>query len=194
MGIDLSGWVEVRQPYQGITPPPPEKWQGVIKADNVADRSYDMFGCLFGVGNYANFIPVVELRGLPDTISDEAGDDFLRWETFAQSWITWREIKEIDWDQDAVDGKPHRYERAEDGKLVIRDKSVPNPVDKAAGHSGDVEGDTWERGGFVYKVERISRREVLDSRPDWQLLFDLMARLAAEYGDDGVRLVVWFDQ
>jgi hypothetical protein len=28
---------------------------------------------------------------------------------------------------------------------------------------------------------------------DWLLLFDLMARLARDYTDDGVRLVVWFD-
>jgi hypothetical protein len=38
----------------------------------------------------------------------------------------------------------------------------------------------------------ITRREALSDQ--WQLLFALMQTLARHYGDDGVRLVVWFDR
>ena len=67
---------------------------------------------------------------------------------------------------------------------------------KAAPREGDVieEGRTWEDRGNVWKVERISRREVLGRSREWRLLFDLMARLAQDYGDEHVRLVAWFDR
>lgn len=67
---------------------------------------------------------------------------------------------------------------------------------KATPRGGDVieEGRTWEDRGSVYRVERISRREVLNRSREWRLLFDLMARLAQDYGDEHVRLVAWFDR
>jgi len=41
------------------------------------------------------------------------------------------------------------------------------------------------------KPEWKSMKEAISS--GWQLLFDLMERLAKEYGDENVRLVIWFD-
>ena len=46
-------------------------------------------------------------------------------------------------------------------------------------------------------VFRIGLRTVRDDRfedPGWDMLFKLMATLAEVYGEDGVRLVAWFDQ
>ncbi len=135
--------------------------------------------------------PTVGARGLPPDLSSESKKDIERWGTFAQSWITWQEVKAIDWDEEAVDGRPRFYTRAEDGGLVLRGKAAPR--------EGDVieEGRTWEDRGNVWKVERISRREVLEKNGEWRLLFDLfdlMARLAQDYGDELVRLVAWFDR
>ncbi len=38
-----------------------------------------------------------------------------------------------------------------------------------------------------------TRKEALNSA-GWQLLFEMMGALARHYGDDNVRLVVWFDR
>jgi len=52
-------------------------------------------------------------------------------------------------------------------------------------------GQEWEFEGVVYRAERLKRRETLGD--DWQRLFRMMEALAEQYGDGGVRLVVWFD-
>lgn len=40
-------------------------------------------------------------------------------------------------------------------------------------------------------MNHVASRQEAQSEP-WILLFDLMRRLAQDYGDDNVRLVVWF--
>jgi len=191
MGVDLRGWVEVKDTnkYGGIIPPVGQRWHGVVKANYLADRNLDLFGMLFGISNFTNLPPVVGVRGLPPDLSLASKQDYVAWETFAQTWITWQEFKAIDWDVDGIDGRPHMYERHGDGQLVYRGKAGPR--------EGDIieEGRTWERGQYIYKVERISRRQIrMSLNKDWELLLDLMERLARDYGDEYVRLVAWFDQ
>jgi hypothetical protein len=53
------------------------------------------------------------------------------------------------------------------------------------------EGHTWQVDETTYRIERLTRREALS--PDWSLLFRLMEELAQVYGENRVRLVVWFD-
>ena len=154
-----------------------------------------MFGLLFGVRNYANFHPVVGTRTVPDDLSEQAEAEFLAAaEISASSWALWSEVEAVDWTVDAVDGRPHRYRRQPDGSLVYVDKALPNffPYAPPDGTAFE-EGCTWEAKGDVFRVERISRREVISSAPAWQLVFDLMARLAVGYGSGNVRLVAWFD-
>ena len=60
MGTDICGWVEVK--YGNM-------WWPIIKIDYLVNRNYDIFGCLFGVRNYANFKPIAPDRGLPEDVS-----------------------------------------------------------------------------------------------------------------------------
>lgn len=158
MGIDMSGWVEVKDAnkYGGVIPLAAQRWHGVVQTNFLVGRHLDIFGMLFGIENFTNLPPVVGVRGLPPDLSSQSKEDIERWETFAQTWITWQEIKSIDRNEEVVDGRPHLHKRAADGRLVRWGKAAPK--------AGDVieEGRSWKRGGDVWKVEHISRREVLE--------------------------------
>lgn len=160
MGVDIHGWVEVRRIYR-------DRWQWNMPADWIAvvaiggllARNYDMFGCMFGVQNPSKFVPIAPNRGFPDDPSLVVQDDIARLqrliatrEIHSASWITWSEIKQVDW-------------------------STPAQV------SGPI--------GLSSTDHVAKRREAIER--DWLLLFDVMRRLAREYGDENVRLVVWFD-
>lgn len=61
MGTDIDGWVEIKGP---------RGWVGVIRVGDIAGRNYDMFGCLFGIANYAHFRSLAHDRGLPADASN----------------------------------------------------------------------------------------------------------------------------
>ena len=151
MGCDIRGWVIVNQGKISNR----NFWCPIVKIDNLIHRNYDMFGCLFGVSNYANFKPIAEGRSLPKDL--DSLYTFLRSESedfYSTTWINWKEIKKINWDEKSE--KP------------ITNKKV-----------------YWR-----VKGKKIQRKDALSS--DWKLLFDLMKRLAKDYGDENIRLVVWF--
>jgi hypothetical protein len=179
MGVNIHGWVELR-PYAA-------SWHGAVRLDAFAPSNYDMFSCLFGVRPFASFIPIASSRGLPTDISEAASSDYLEWEeVFGESWIMWSDIQKIDWSEEVLDTRPRCYELTK-GELAFRSKATANDGDNLT------EGATWTESGFVYRVENISRRQVLDGSRDWRLLFHLMETIASEYGSENVRLVVWFD-
>lgn len=185
MGKDIRGWVEVRRHYEGVKPPYNVSWYGVIVIGNLLDRNYDMFGSLFGVTT-SRFTPIAPNRGLPSDISEQATDDYLTWEcAMGETWVSWREIQAIAWDEEAVDYRPHEYIPDETGQLFFVSRANPRAADPTE------EGSTWQIGASVFRVEKISRNAFL--RADWRLLFRLMEDCAAEYGEDCVRLVAWFD-
>jgi hypothetical protein len=47
----------------------------------------------------------------------------------------------------------------------------------------------WDRGEVVYRRERMKRKDI---KVPWEVLFHFLETLAAQFGDDHVRLVVWF--
>jgi hypothetical protein len=180
MGTDIGGWVEVKQ-YTS--------WYGVIRVQDILDRHYDMFGCLFGVRNYAGFVPVVEQRGMPDDASHEVKDDWWHTISKAHTWISWEEIRGIDWDEPAekLDQRVHYYQRDENGEWRFYQKA-------AGGYPPHIKVDkeqAIEIDGILYKVERMVRRDALVYQ--WEFLFKMMEMLAERYGAENVRLVVWFD-
>jgi len=178
MGTDIEGWVEVRKGND---------WCGVVKVGSLADRSYDVFSCLFGITDYAQFIPAAPERGLPADASEQVAQDYLNWEEpFGESWVSWPEIQAIDWEERALDSRPHAYRQDASGRLVYVSKAAPRP--------GEVieEGSTWQGGEHLYRVEKITRGSTLEAARGGLCLCGLMALLASEYGDANVRLVVWF--
>lgn len=199
MGTDITGFVEVR-PASGQT------WGRVIDTALLVRRNYDMFGSLFGIENYANFAPLAAERGLPAditplvrTVAEEFGDY-----AFGHSWVSWAELRAMDRDEVALaaDSRVHEYQRGPAGELVYLGKAAWN---RAFGEHVGVgllsslvtplvweDGQEWEIEGHLFRAERLRRRDVIT--PDWEILFDLMARLAGAYGAADVRLVVWFDR
>jgi hypothetical protein len=209
VGTDIWGWIEVGTVrdsrswledlgdgiFRLATEPaaaPFVEWRALVHIDGVTPRYYDMFGLLFGVRNYVGFPPVVPLRGLPADISAEALEDRGEEAWSDESWILWSEIRDVDWDVSVVDRRVHIFKRMPDGSLGPADVTAVTSEWEPPPGLAQVEGAEWERDGHVYRVVRVSRREVLEARTEWPLLFDLMARLAKDYGDDLVRMVVWF--
>ena len=189
MGVDIHGWIEVKAPI--------DEWRGVVKLDGIGpNQRYDLFGCLFGVMNLVNFRPIAPERGLPADLSHEATGELVRWsEEWGQepcwpTWITGSEIVAVDWDEESekADSRIHEYKRREDGELVFERKSVSRQDSPAARLK---EGEILEVGDIVYKAEKIRRKDTVSG--NWQLLFKLMATLSDHYGQESVRMVVWFD-
>ncbi|MDQ2906453.1 MAG: hypothetical protein ABI456_14315 [Ktedonobacteraceae bacterium] len=197
MGTDIAGRIECRLRYPIDSRKP---WTSAIDLSLLYHgRDYDAFGCLFGIRNYAHFRPVAAERGLPADVSREVKEDA---ESYGEggsghSWISWAEIKAIDWEEETeeTDSRIHEYRRAEDGSLVYEGKSSLDPTfakhvsySLRAPHSWP-EGQEWEIEGKIYRAEKLKRK---DTREGWDSLFTVMELLAAYYEDDGVRLVVWF--
>jgi hypothetical protein len=72
MGVDITGWVEVKPIYFDPTAtadpivPILGRWVPIIhNVGFLVGRDYDTFGCLFGARNHANFIPLAAERGIP---------------------------------------------------------------------------------------------------------------------------------
>jgi hypothetical protein len=102
MGVDIQGWIEIDKPYvwEGK---PQSAWYGAIQADSLVDRSYPMFGSLFGYGDGYGFRPLAADRGAPQ----DASDAYWHWhEIFGGTHTTWvllTELAAVDWDEEGED-------------------------------------------------------------------------------------------
>jgi hypothetical protein len=185
MGVNIRGWIEARDakldaPFNEV------KWCGVVKVDFLLHRNTNAFGCLFGVGNPSHFVPVAVERGLPPDQSEEVEADAKEQEwCFGHSWVTWWELKQVDWDESVIDAFVRRYKKNEKGEWVSDGGFIP---DTATDHT---EGNTWDDGEYLNKVEHLSRADAV--KETFDLVFGLMERMAKDFGDESVRLVVWFD-
>ncbi|HEU5370608.1 MAG TPA: hypothetical protein VFU69_19195 [Ktedonobacterales bacterium] len=202
MGTDAYGWVEIKDEFG---------WTPLIQAWPLMSRNYDLFGSLFWT-NRSNFRPIAQKRGMPGDCSLQVKRDFAELvassshipghpeEYFGCTWITWREIQAIDWEEEA-EVEPYRVwvsETLEGGKRwkskgayqrswLAQKLSLSEEALDAAWNNGQI----WEVDGKEYEaVKAIKRKDALSE--SWQTLFKLMEVLAEKYGADGVRLVVWF--
>lgn len=211
MGWDICGAIECREQTGQES-----VWKQVADLYPLYQgRNYDAFGCLFGFQNHANFRPIAEGRGLPSDASSEVREHYEGYgeEPAGASWVSWVEIKAIDWEEETEqpDSRVHRYERNEQGELIFTGKAVwdrefqeivnSQQLETEAGTMASIlgailgvkpdiqEGQQWEKGNVVYRAEKLKRKDVCG---DWSSIFNAMEQYAATYGDDGVRLVVWF--
>jgi len=186
MRCDIHGWVEVKEV---------DIWRAVINIRGIIWRNYDMFGCLFGVRNYAGFRPIAPNRGIPEDASYRTKDDYDKWGLDAHSatWITWKEIKEIDWEEEAEneDARIHVYKVNEDGSMEFLLKFSWSSELTDEEYNILHKKKELRKGDKLYRIEKIKRKDALSR--DWEILFELMEVLAKHYGDENVRLVVWFD-
>jgi hypothetical protein len=199
VGTDIYGWVEYWDPHI-------EAWIGVIKlVDLVSARNYELFHWLFGVHKremWQDFSPIAADRGLPLDASAEAANDYKAAmaaypeEFYGSTWISWREIQAIDWDEpiedrivETVIGKTgNTYEIHGWRSLFLQRHAdlVPETVESL--HPGQ----RWTVGDRAFEVVAMKRRDVLED--GWSLLFQLMGVLASRFEDTShLRWVVWFD-
>lgn len=208
MGCDIHGLVEVNwygeyeDNYEDGEEP--VDWRCAI--DNIGfwvGRSYDTFGMLFGVRNYANFEPVAPQRGIPEEGSERL-DDRLGYyrekdligavDCHSHTYLTLKELNEIDWEEttEKEDCRIRVYN--EDNELLKKFLSSTILSDEEVQRIEDGEEVVKEVGdGEVrkYRREKMKRTEALSGA--WEKLIEQMEMFGETYGEENVRLVVWFD-
>ncbi|MCX4526739.1 hypothetical protein OG982_13850 [Streptomyces sp. NBC_01551] len=202
MGTDIYGFIECR--WDRWLDEDDRSWDAAIDLAHLYNgRSYDAFGCLFGVRD-DTFRPLAPARGLPPDTSPHARSHFDCCSRSA-SWITWAELLTADWDEVAaeVDACVHEYRRNPDGvwELYGRNTSLTRfaelsgltaPHDVYRAGRTQPEGTEWRDGDRLFRVGRLRRKDAVPES-DWGAVWAVMRTLASLHGDDGVRLVVWFD-
>ena len=92
MGLSLQGWIEIKNRYR-------DEWNGVVKIGIPllqGGRNAAMYDHFFYGGD-----AIVGCRGLPEIFSPEieAERDQIEHSAFScKSWLNWREMLLIDWD------------------------------------------------------------------------------------------------
>ncbi|RLB17876.1 MAG: hypothetical protein DRG35_01405 [Deltaproteobacteria bacterium] len=178
MGTDIHGWLEFKSE---------DEWEGAFQISNLVDQYYDIFGLLFGIRN-ALFKPIAPGRGLPSDASLTTRLNWYDWKGtgYGATWITYNEIKEINWDEEAIDNRIHEYTSDGEylGKFSYSTELTHEELNKLQREKEIRKGDR------IYRIEKVKRKDLLTR--GWQLLFEIMEVFAKHYGDENVRLVVWF--
>lgn len=213
MGIDICGWIECRMSEDHAKFPGRKRisrqkiwtkytWEAAINLHYLyRGRDYDAFACLFGVKNSIGFRPVAAKRGMPSDVSEVVQEDLARFDDSAHShsWISWQEVKQIDWEEETeIAGRIQAYRRNTKGELVLIEDPFfveylrwQQDFNKRVGskHMHSSREQEWDLGNVVYRTRRTKRKEIKGA---WSATFQVMEALAFNYGEDGVRLVVWF--
>ena len=166
MSTSIHGIVEAKLSNSGF-----DDWHSLIDCSPIIVENYDLFGCLFGVMNFANFKPLFPDRGLPSNCSQEFIDKYRSVDYHKHpTWCTYQELTEIDTGEKAL--APDERVNREIGGMIV--KALPENEAQRVGS------------------ETMTRSDALDV-PGYKLLLELMKVLSIEYGDDNVRWIVFFD-
>ena len=52
---------------------------------------------------------------------------------------------------------------------------------------------SWQHGTTTFTYKEVTRNDVLGPGTGWEHVFAVMRVLAQRFGEEGVRLVAWFD-
>src|SRR5688572_17683382 len=184
MATDIHGWVEIYNTGS---------WDGVIYIEWLVEQNYKLFGSFFGVQSSGEPAPFAARRGLPEDVSEEAQHDFGVWKSAAHSpsWIGYHEIGQIDWTQRVIDYWKLNAYHMENGTIMFYDRTLFNlPQDDRIENP---EAFYIDENDPLLEPLKTTLQIILDNTPGWKLLFAMMKQLAERYGNEGVRLVVWFD-
>lgn len=148
--------------------------------------------------------PLFDRRGMPADVSEGVREACQEWE-HGHTYATWAEIAAVDWDAPLNDlpayGLVGEWWPGPDGELVMEGVSAATlkVLDAAEETFGeDLMPPEWPPGGEVRLGGAVYRPVVFTPRlfapPDgsWGPVWAAMREWAAVYGDENVRLVVWF--
>ena len=182
MGIDIHGFIEFRlKRTSGY-------WFSAIDIGSLAERYYPLFGYLFGVRESADkYLPVAAGRGLPPSVEEETELIFKWNEGEHPTWIGWREFRDAINDSHSI----HTYRKEAPDQAVPEKLWIPSsPAYFTTSEQERLrQGLVVGKGGFLYRYEADGP---LPLGPGWQLIVEFGDRLAQVYGEDNVRMVVWF--
>ena len=167
MGCDIHGCLEIIHSETYV--------KGICNIPR--DRDYDLFGILAGVRNYVDAAPISEPKGLPEMLSWQAKDEAEGYgsDGHFHSWLTWKEIKDYDWNQVSQDGRISVV-NLETGEERMKASYINPSLLK-------------EDEKFDY-LPRTAKDLVSYI---WEGFFKFMKHLAVQYGDEKVRIVFFFD-
>lgn len=202
MGTDIDGAIESRS-ADGC-------WKFEVDLlEFRLGRDHDAWDCLFGVhGTEGVMHPLFPNRGFPDDVSGPVRESGVGDYRHGHTYATWAEVTAVDWDAPLAEGPAWswagRWRPGDDGELVLHDVVRATPdlceaaVDTFGGHLL-LSPSQWPQGGEVHLDGVVYRPVVLTAQmlapPDegrWAQVWKAMRDLAAECGDENVRLAVWF--
>ena len=204
MGCDIHG------AFEAYRPEPHDRWQHIGPLGGLVGRSYDTFGSLFGVRNSAQFEPAFPDRGLPTERSWQVDRDLKKWgvdpeaptervDFHSPTWVMLPELLKLDWDEKA-DAPDTRYSVLDEDKEPTGFKAgwsrghqqlyEEHEEELAAGEAVPFETGSGEQRYLQRRV--MTRRESLSGAWEW-VIFELMPCYANRWGEENIRLTVWFD-
>jgi hypothetical protein len=170
------------------------------------NNDYAAFGCLFGVRNWPGWEPVAANRGLPGDVSEAVRTEYedsarLDEAVHGSTWVSWPELRDLDMTVTpqargvlGLGPRPHgpwwqyRIDDQWPDKVVTTYGLPPggqSPIDAPYG--------TWQQGATTFEYKKMSRLDVLGPGTGWEHVFAVMRILAQRFGEEGVRLITWFD-
>ncbi|HWS33860.1 MAG TPA: hypothetical protein VN408_14105 [Actinoplanes sp.] len=206
MSTEIYGAIEVYRLEPHEDPTDFEPWIRALDLYPLyRGNDYFSFGCLFGVRNWAGWEPIAAGRGLPGDVSDAVRTEF---ETGAgidssiggQTWVSWAELQALDM---TVTPQCRGVLQAWTAQGGCRYRRVDDewPAGFVAEHGVPPLGSTpaeapygsWQVGDVRLRYHAPTRLDALGPDTGWEHVFAVMQALAGRFGDDGVRLVAWFD-
>jgi hypothetical protein len=199
VGTDIYGVIEVRDPGADADSGTP--WvRGIDLYPLYAGNDYSAFGCLFGVRNWVGWDPVAGGRGLPADVSQEMFEEYehataIDAAIHGSTWVSWPELRDLDMTvRPAARGvltvrpSPH-----ETWQYRVDDHWPDHLVAQIAASPVDTPFGTWQHGETLFEYQGVSRLDVLGPGTGWEHVFTVMRALTHRFGEDGVRIIAWFD-
>jgi len=173
------------------------QWLEVVDIASLLAQHIGLNGCLFGVDNHAGYAPLFADRGLPGDCSATLRTRAERFTAHDRraSWALWSELAGVDWEVRADDrhgpGAPGPEDGADASDAVI-DKWLHDRRWVWARDALDRDPDLFGQSGIRVFRRFVPKRSDCLVNTEFPLVMKLMRCLAERFGDQAVRLVVWF--
>jgi hypothetical protein len=179
MTLCTHGWVEAKY----LCHTSDADWREVA-CFNFCAQEYELLSWLFGVKDHVDFEVLAPERGLPSDASSRVRRE-AKQKSYAggHSWVTWKELKDVDWQEGYLVIEESPYEGHEEYWKEELERSAKEPERE--------DGKTWLEKGTVYYQYKFTRRHTIDRIGT--VILDVMEAIAKTCGDENVRFVAWFD-